>query len=59
MKHELCKIADVPTAGSRIVPFFGRELHIYRSGDKIKAVANVCLNFGGPLDCQDGKFVCL
>ena len=59
MKHELCKIADVPTAGSRIVPFFGRELHLYRSGDKIRAVANVCLHFGGPLDCQDGKLVCL
>ena len=59
MKHELCKIADVPTAGSRIVPFFGRELHLYRSGDKIRAVANVCLHFGGPLDCRDGKFVCL
>ena len=59
MKHELCKIADVPTAGSRIVPFFGRELHLYRSGDKIRAVANVCLHFGGPLDCREGKFVCL
>jgi nitrite reductase/ring-hydroxylating ferredoxin subunit len=59
MKHELCKIAAIPTAGSRIVPFFGRELHIYGSGDEIRAVANVCLHFGGPLDCQDGKFVCL
>ena len=59
MKHELCKIADVPSAGSRIVPFFGRELHLYRSGDTIRAVANVCLHFGGPLDCKDGKLVCL
>ena len=58
MKHELCKIADVPTVGSQIVPFFGREPHLYRSGGKIRAVANVCLRFGGPLDCQDGKFVC-
>ena len=59
MKRELCKIADVPSGGSRIVPFFGRELHLYRSGDQIRAVANVRLHFGGPLDCKDGKLVCL
>ena len=59
MKRELCKIADVPSGGSRIVPFFGRELHLYRSGDQIRAVAKVCLHFGGPLDCRDGKLVCL
>jgi nitrite reductase/ring-hydroxylating ferredoxin subunit len=59
MKHELCKVVDVPAGGSRIVPFFGRELHLYRSGDQIRAVANVCLHFGGPLDCKDGKLVCL
>jgi nitrite reductase/ring-hydroxylating ferredoxin subunit len=58
MKHELCKIADIPATGSRVVPFFGRELHLYRVGDKIRAVANVCLHFGGPLDCMDGKLVC-
>ena len=48
-----------PDGGSRIVPFFGRELHLYRSGDQIRAVAKVCLHFGGPLDCRDGKLVCL
>ena len=59
MKHELCKIADVPCGGSRIVPFFGRELHLYCTGDQIRAVADVCLHFGGPLDYKDGKLVCL
>ena len=58
MKFELCKVADVPPAGSLAVPFFGRELHVYRTGDRIRAVANVCLHFGGPLECKDGKFVC-
>ena len=58
MRHELCKIADVPATGSRVVPFFGREVQVYRAGVAIRAVANVCLHFGGPLECKDGKFVC-
>ncbi|UVK45982.1 Rieske (2Fe-2S) protein [Mesorhizobium sp. AR07] len=58
MKHEICKIADIPRTGSLIAPFFGREVHVYRSGERIRAAANVCLHFGGPLDCKDGRLVC-
>jgi nitrite reductase/ring-hydroxylating ferredoxin subunit len=58
VRHELCKVADIPAAGSRVVPFFGREVHVYRAGDRLRAVANVCLHFGGPLECKDGKLVC-
>ena len=29
MKHELIKLKDIPPAGSKTVPFFGRELHVY------------------------------
>jgi len=58
MKHELCKIADVPASGSRIVPFFGRDIQVYRTNDQIRAVANICLHFGGPSRCRDGKFTC-
>jgi nitrite reductase/ring-hydroxylating ferredoxin subunit len=58
MQHELCKVAEVPAVGSRVVPFFGREVHVYRHGDRFRAVANVCVHLGGPLDCKDGKFVC-
>jgi nitrite reductase/ring-hydroxylating ferredoxin subunit len=58
MKLELCKVADVPSTGTLIAPFFGRELHVYRTGDRVRAVANICLHFGGPLECKDGKFVC-
>lgn len=58
MKHPLCKVADVPDEGTIRVPFFGRELHVYRAGERIRAAANTCLHFGGPLDCRDGKFVC-
>jgi nitrite reductase/ring-hydroxylating ferredoxin subunit len=59
MKHELCKITDIPAEGkSLIVPFFGRELHVYKTDGRYRAVANVCLHFGGPLDCKDGQLVC-
>ncbi len=58
MKHPLCKIQDIPADGTIRVPFFGRELHVYRSGDRIRAAANACLHFGGPLDCRDSKLVC-
>lgn len=58
MKHEICKLADVPRTGTLVAPFFGREVHVYRAGERIRAVANVCLHFGGPLDCKDDKLVC-
>jgi nitrite reductase/ring-hydroxylating ferredoxin subunit len=58
MKHEICKLADIPAEGSTVVPFFGREAHVYRTGGRARAVANTCLHFGGPLDCRDGLFVC-
>ncbi|MBZ9819303.1 Rieske (2Fe-2S) protein [Mesorhizobium sp. CA4] len=58
MKHEICKIADIPQTGSLIAPFFGREVHVWRSGERIRAAANICLHFGGPLDCKDGSLVC-
>jgi nitrite reductase/ring-hydroxylating ferredoxin subunit len=58
MKHPLCKLADIPEEGTIQVPFFGRELHVYRAGERIRAAANTCLHFGGPLDCRDGKLVC-
>jgi nitrite reductase/ring-hydroxylating ferredoxin subunit len=58
MKHELIKLADIPAEGSVIVPFFGRELHVYLAEGRPRAVANVCLHFGGPLECRDGAFVC-
>ena len=58
MKHELCKTADIPDQGSLVVPFFGRELHVYRANGDVRAAANVCLHLGGPLECRDGKFVC-
>jgi nitrite reductase/ring-hydroxylating ferredoxin subunit len=58
MKHELIKLSDIPAEGSRVVPFFGRDLHVYRANGKLRAVANTCLHLGGPLACKNGEFVC-
>lgn len=58
VKHPLTRLSEIPETGSIVVPFFGREVHVYRSGDRPRAVANVCPHFGGPLDCKDGKLVC-
>ena len=58
MKLKLCNLSDVPVEGSILVPFFGREVHVYRVGNSYRAAANVCLHFGGPLERRSGHFVC-
>ena len=58
MKFEICRVDEIPESGSKIIPFFGREVHVYKVDGKPRAVANVCMHFGGPLECRDGKFVC-
>jgi nitrite reductase/ring-hydroxylating ferredoxin subunit len=58
MKHPLIRLDEIPATGSKVVPFFGRELHVLRVNGQPRAVANVCLHFGGPLECKEGKFVC-
>jgi nitrite reductase/ring-hydroxylating ferredoxin subunit len=59
MKHMICEIGDLPPEGdARVFPFFGREVQVWRSGDHVRAAANVCLHLGGPLECKEGAFVC-
>jgi nitrite reductase/ring-hydroxylating ferredoxin subunit len=58
VKHEICKLSDIPDTGTLVAPFFGREVHVYRAGGRIRAAANICLHFGGPLECREGKLVC-
>jgi nitrite reductase/ring-hydroxylating ferredoxin subunit len=58
MRHRLCSENDVPETGSIVVSFFGREVHVYRSDGRVRVAANVCMHFGGPLECRDGALVC-
>ncbi|MEX0750250.1 MAG: Rieske 2Fe-2S domain-containing protein [Dehalococcoidia bacterium] len=55
----LTPVHEIPSEGSKIVEFFGRELHIVRGAEGGPAAfMNVCVHFGGTLVCSDGQFVC-
>ncbi len=59
MKQVICNLTDVPAKRkARVFPFFGREVQVWRAGERIRAAAKTCLHPGGPLDCKDGAFVC-
>jgi nitrite reductase/ring-hydroxylating ferredoxin subunit len=58
MKYPLCRLDEIPDNGTRLVPFFGREVHVYNINGLPKAAMNICMHFGGQLDCKDGTFVC-
>lgn len=58
MKHELCKLAELPAAGVHRVDFFGREALVYRRGEQIKAALSICPHLGGPLELRDGQLAC-
>jgi nitrite reductase/ring-hydroxylating ferredoxin subunit len=60
MKYPLIDLKAIPDKGSVIVPFFGREVHVYKVDGKPRAVANTCLHFGGPLDynAEECNFSC-
>jgi nitrite reductase/ring-hydroxylating ferredoxin subunit len=58
MKYPLINISEIPDEGSTLVDFFGRQVHVYKVDGKPRAVANVCMHFGGPLEFKDCKLVC-
>ena len=58
MKHAICPVSDIPTSGSRLMPFFGREVHVYLDAGRARAAVNTCLHLGGPLEFKEERFVC-
>ena len=59
VEFPLTPINEVPEEGSKLVDFFGRQLHVVRGADGAPAAyMNVCLHFGGTLVCKDGEFRC-
>ncbi|MFO7169274.1 MAG: Rieske 2Fe-2S domain-containing protein [Chloroflexota bacterium] len=50
MKVALCRVADIPPAGVKKIDFFGREALVYLADGRPRAVANVCVHLGGPLE---------
>lgn len=59
MKAPLCSVVDIPDEGVKEIEFFGRSVLVYKVEGKPRAVANVCLHLGGPLECRGDKLVCL
>jgi nitrite reductase/ring-hydroxylating ferredoxin subunit len=58
MKVPLCKVDEVPGEGTKTVDFFGREVLVMSVEGKPKAVMNVCMHLGGPLQRECDKLVC-
>ncbi len=58
MKYPLIPVAKIPAEGVKEVDFFGRSVLVYQVDGQPRAIANVCLHLGGPLqECGD-RFVC-
>ena len=58
-RKELCKVAEIPTDGSvKKVNFFGREVLVMQVDGQPKAIVNICMHHGGPMERQGNKLVC-
>jgi nitrite reductase/ring-hydroxylating ferredoxin subunit len=58
MKVPLCRVDEIPDDGAKTVDFFGREALALNVEGRPKAVMNVCLHLGGPLQRDGEKLVC-
>jgi nitrite reductase/ring-hydroxylating ferredoxin subunit len=58
MKVALSTVDAVPATGTITVDWFGREVLLYRVDEQIKALVNICVHLGGPLEQAGEQFVC-
>jgi nitrite reductase/ring-hydroxylating ferredoxin subunit len=58
MKAPLCRVDEIPADGAKAVDFFGREVLVLQVDGAPRAIANVCMHLGGPLQREGDKFVC-
>ncbi len=58
MRVPLTPVADIPDEGAVTVDFFGREAFVLNVDGRPRAVMNVCMHLGGPLELQGDRFVC-
>jgi nitrite reductase/ring-hydroxylating ferredoxin subunit len=50
MRVPLARIEDIPEEGVKKADFFGREVLLTRQGGRPRAIMNVCMHLGGPLE---------
>lgn len=58
MKVPLIAVEAIPEEGTATVDFFGREVLVYRLEGVPKAVMNVCMHLGGPLQREGDCLSC-
>ena len=58
VKVPLCKVEEIPEDGTKTVEFFGREVLVMKVSGIPKAIANVCMHLGGPLQRDGDKLTC-
>jgi nitrite reductase/ring-hydroxylating ferredoxin subunit len=58
VKVPLIAVDAIPTEGSATVDFFGREVLVYQVEGVPRAVMNVCMHLGGPLQREGGCLSC-
>jgi nitrite reductase/ring-hydroxylating ferredoxin subunit len=52
---DVCAVADIPDSRARIVCASGERVAVFRYGDQVSAISNVCQHQNGPLG--EGKIV--
>lgn len=58
MKVALCAVDAIPTDGTTMVDWFGREVLVYRVDGVPQAIVNICPHLGGPLQQEGEAWVC-
>lgn len=53
---DVCAVSDIPDTRAKVIHLTGREkIAVFRNGDALSALSNVCIHQGGPLG--EGKIV--
>jgi nitrite reductase/ring-hydroxylating ferredoxin subunit len=59
MQVPLAPVDEIPEHGVKKADFFGREVLLTRQGGRPRAIMNVCMHLGGPLELTDAdRLVC-
>jgi nitrite reductase/ring-hydroxylating ferredoxin subunit len=58
VKVPLIAVEAIPAEGSASVDFFGREVLVYQVDGVPRAVMNVCMHLGGPLQREGDCLSC-
>lgn len=58
MKVSLCPLEGIPNEGAKTIDFFGREVLVFKTDGNPKAVLNVCIHLGGPLQREGDRLIC-